>query len=57
MELIADEPAGPLAGKRKSATAGKKQPAATKEFDLFEEDADDVGMDAAAAAKRRRHGI
>jgi len=53
-ELPTDEPA--VTGKRKSGTAGKKQSSASKEFDPFEEDMDDGIGDAAAAAKRRRHG-
>ena len=55
--MILDEPTAPVVSKRKSGTAGKKQPPATKDFvDLFEDDMDDGGGDMAATSKRRRHG-
>ena len=56
--MMLDEPTAPVVSKRKSGTAGKKQPApAPKDFDLFEDDADDDGGDVATTSKRRRHGL
>jgi len=51
-----DEATASVSSKRKPGTSGKKQAAAQKEFDPFEEDADDGEGDTTAISKRRRHG-
>ena len=55
-EMMPDEAAAPVSSKRKPGTSGKKQAPAAKEFDPFEEDADDVEGDTNTTTKRRRHG-